>query len=329
VALYGGVLLEAVILAAGPGKRFANLTKYIPKPLLPVANKPIIERLLRNLKNTGIKNVIIVVGHLGNKIIKKINMFKDLNLKIKFVEAKNYLKGPIFSFLSAINEISGKNFILLPADSIISSNIIKLLTENSENKTTIAVSSYVGKGAKVYIGSNQEIKGISKPLKNWKKTATSIGIMYMTQNFLEYVEKAVKSGNSRIVDAINIAIKEDFKIKALFVKGRWFDIDNIHLLLEANRYYLQKLPLTSRKPRTPEIKILSPVLFENDVKIGKDCEIGPYVCVDKKVQIGEKCKLKNIIVMENSKIPSKSFLSDGIFYKSTFFAEKRGYLCSK
>jgi len=324
MALHGGAHLEAVVLAAGPGKRFMNLTKYIPKPLLPVANKPIIERLLRNLKSAGVESVIIVVGHLGHKVIKKVNMLKGLNLKVRFVKAKNYLKGPIFSFSSVIDEISEKNFILASADSIISSNTIRNLIETNENKITLVVGPYARKGTKIYIGSDQEVKGINTPLRDWRETATSMGIMYATSKFLEYVKKAIKRGNTRIVDAINIAIKEGVEIKALYVKEKWFDIDNIQSLLEANIYYLEKLPPASKKPEIPDVKIYPPVLLEDDIKVDKNCEIGPYVCVDRKVQIGENCKLKNIVVLEGSKIPPKSSLSNGVFFKNTFLMRREG-----
>ncbi len=314
--------MEALILAAGPGKRFKDLSKYIPKPLLPVANKPIIERLLRILESVGVKEVTVVVGHLGHKIIRKINSLKDLNLRIKYVKAKNYLKGPISSFLSAIDEIIGKNFILAPADCLLNQNIMKKIIEGLEDKTTLTVHPYIGKGTKVYVGSNNEVNGVNMPIKNWEKITTSIGIMYITSDFLEYVKKAAKRGSTRIIDAINIAIRKGFKIKALCVKEKWFDIDNIQALLEANNYYLEKLTYVNKELDIPDVKIHPPVLLENDIKIGKNCEIGPYVSVGRKAEIGEKCKLQNMIIVEDSKIPPRKRFSKGIFYKNTFLVNR-------
>lgn len=308
-------------MAAGPGKRFKDLTGHIPKPLLPVANKPIIERLLRILESVGVKEVIVVVGHLGHKIIRKINSLKDLSLIIRYVKTRNYLKGPIFSFLSAIGEIIGKNFILTPADCLLNQNAMKKVIEGLEDKTTLTVHPYVGRGTKVYVGSNHEVKGINMPIKNWKKIATSIGIMYITSDFLEYIEKAAKRGDTRIIDAINIAIREGYKIKALCIREKWFDIDNIQMLLEANNYYLKKLTYVNRELNIPDVKIHPPVLLENDIKMGKNCEIGPYVSVGRKVEIGEKCKLKNMIIVEGSKVPPGKWFSKGIFYKNTFFGK--------
>jgi len=314
--------LKTVILAAGPGQRLGNLTKYIPKPLLPVANRPIIERLLKALENTGIKDIIIVVGHLGDKIIKEIDAFENLNLQIKYIKAKEYMKGPIFSFLSAISELMGEDFILCPADCLVSPHTIKKLLEDAKNKTTLTVCTHAKEGSTVYIGNNLEVKGVVVPVKKWAKTAKSIGIMYATSEFLKYVEKAVEKGKTKIIDAINIAIKEEMEIKATYVRDQnWFDVDDVSTLLEANKHYLENLLHTDSKWNIPNVKIIPPVLLGDEVSIEGNCEIGPYVSIDKKVQIGEKCKLKNIIVLKESKIPPKKVLFDGVFYKNDFYSK--------
>jgi NDP-sugar pyrophosphorylase family protein len=58
--------MKAILLAAGQGKRLRPITEWVPKPLLPVGGRPIIETLLTNLRAAGIDEVVVVVGHLGN-----------------------------------------------------------------------------------------------------------------------------------------------------------------------------------------------------------------------------------------------------------------------
>lgn len=317
-----GVYLKTVILAAGPGRRFGNLTKYVPKPLLPVANRPVIERLLKALENAGIKDIIIVVGHLGDKIIREIEAFENLNLQIKYIKADEYIKGPIFSFLSTIDELPEEDFILCPADCLVSPYTIKKLLERAKNKTPLVVCTQAKKGSTVYIGDNIELKGIVTPVKKWKRTAKSMGIMYATSKFLEYVEKAVKKGKTKITDAVNIAIKEGMEIKTICVRDKnWFDVDNVSTLLEANKHYLKNVLHIDRRWNVPDVKIIPPVLLGDEVFIQENCEIGPYVSIGKKVQIGAKCKLKNTIVLKKSKIPPETLLFNGVFYKNDFYSE--------
>nr|WP_212814601.1 sugar phosphate nucleotidyltransferase [Erwinia rhapontici] len=58
---------KAVILAAGTGNRLFPITEIIPKPLTPVNGKSIIERLVINLLETGVNQIVVVTGHFGKK----------------------------------------------------------------------------------------------------------------------------------------------------------------------------------------------------------------------------------------------------------------------
>ena len=61
--------MQAVIMAGGKGTRLAALTKdEIPKPMVPVAGKPLLLWQVERLKENGITDLIMVIGHLGNKI---------------------------------------------------------------------------------------------------------------------------------------------------------------------------------------------------------------------------------------------------------------------
>ena len=62
-------MMQAVIMAGGKGTRLAALTKdEIPKPMVPVAGKPLLLWQVERLKENGITDIIMVIGHLGNKI---------------------------------------------------------------------------------------------------------------------------------------------------------------------------------------------------------------------------------------------------------------------
>ena len=76
---------KAMIMAAGVGSRLEPLTLSVPKPLIPIANKPVMDILLENLKNTGITDVIANTYYLADQIIER---YKNNNLGINF----NYIK---------------------------------------------------------------------------------------------------------------------------------------------------------------------------------------------------------------------------------------------
>ncbi len=83
--------LTGVILAAGKGSRIQPLNLYLPKPLLPVCNKPIIQYQLEDMRDIGVRDVLIVVGHLKEEIISYFGNGSDLGLNIRYVEQKETL----------------------------------------------------------------------------------------------------------------------------------------------------------------------------------------------------------------------------------------------
>ena len=82
---------QAVILASGKGIKMRPFTYEIPKPLIPVNNKPLIEHGLSLLSKHGIKKIIITVSHLASKIQKELKDGSHLGLDISYIQEKNQL----------------------------------------------------------------------------------------------------------------------------------------------------------------------------------------------------------------------------------------------
>jgi dTDP-glucose pyrophosphorylase len=83
--------LTGVILAAGKGSRIQPLNLYMPKPLLPVCNKPIIQYQLEDMRRIGVRNVLMVVGHLKEEIISYFGDGSALGLNIHYVDQQQTL----------------------------------------------------------------------------------------------------------------------------------------------------------------------------------------------------------------------------------------------
>ena len=79
------MLVKAVILAGGFGKRLRPYTESIPKPLVEVAGRPILEWQIEWLKMHGIKEIVLLVGYLKEKIIERIGSGARLNVKVTYV----------------------------------------------------------------------------------------------------------------------------------------------------------------------------------------------------------------------------------------------------
>ena len=121
-------ITKAMIFAAGFGKRLIPLTEKIPKPLLQLNGKTLLENCILFLENCGIKEIIINVHHLADQIIEFINKSK-FKSKIHVSHEKEKILGTGGGLIHAKNNIknffqSGESFIAINPDTLWNSNYI-------------------------------------------------------------------------------------------------------------------------------------------------------------------------------------------------------------
>jgi UTP-glucose-1-phosphate uridylyltransferase len=104
--------VEAVVIAAGEGRRLRPLTERWPKPILPINGKPVIVTLLRELEAAGIERVTVVVGHLGEQIRRLLD-----GLDVRFAEQPAVL-GSADAVRRALDAGAEPPFVVSAADTV-------------------------------------------------------------------------------------------------------------------------------------------------------------------------------------------------------------------
>jgi glucose-1-phosphate cytidylyltransferase len=129
--------VKVVILAGGFGSRISEVTKFIPKPMIKVARKPILVHIMHQYAKFGFKDFIIALGYKGN-VIKKYFKRKKFNWNITLVNTgKNTMTGGRLKRLK--NYIKKESFFLTYGDGLSDINIKKLLKFHNKNKKLITV----------------------------------------------------------------------------------------------------------------------------------------------------------------------------------------------
>ena len=106
----------AVIMAGGKGSRLLSITNdEIPKPMVPVDGKPLLEYQVEKLKAYGIKKIVMIVGHLGEKIVDHFKDGKDFGVEIDYIFEKEPL-GTAGAFYYLKDKIEAKDFMLVFGD---------------------------------------------------------------------------------------------------------------------------------------------------------------------------------------------------------------------
>jgi len=313
---------QAVILAAGKGKRFQPLTNYRPKPLLKVLNKTILEYNLDQLNNL-VREVILVVGYQGEKI-KKIIGKRYKNLKIKYIFQKKQL-GTANAAKKTLPLI-GDKFLLLNGDDLYDREDIKkclkkypsILLAWKKNPSNFGIVSCKG-GIVLSI--------VEKPKKP-KDNLVNTGLYFLPKSIFDFKIKKSPRGEYEFTDYLKEFIKKE---KLFFIKAKnWKALSYSWNLFEVNEFLLKKEKIIrkGRVEKNSQIKrkvimekgtlVKSGSYLQGPIYIGKNSQIGPNCYIKGPVSIGENCllgqavEIKNSIIGNNVKISHLSCVADSI-----------------
>ena len=120
--------MKAMILSGGRGKRLRPVTDTIPKPLIRINNKPLIEWKINYLKKFGIKDIIICSGYKGKKIENYISKKNNFGCNVEYSIETTPL-GTAGAIKKAIKNIVDDSFIVLNGDIITNINLKKMMTK--------------------------------------------------------------------------------------------------------------------------------------------------------------------------------------------------------
>ena len=126
-------MTKAIILSGGYGTRLRPLSCTIPKSLMPIVNKPVMERQILLLKSAGVKEIVLAVSVMGD-IVK--NYFKDgtrLGVKIHYTEEKHPL-GTAGAIKIAESYLKEENFFMLNGDVILNCDLNEMLKFHNTKK---------------------------------------------------------------------------------------------------------------------------------------------------------------------------------------------------
>ncbi|HZW56305.1 MAG TPA: nucleotidyltransferase family protein [Nitrososphaerales archaeon] len=128
---------KAVILAGGMGTRLQPYTFFVPKPLLPLGDKPLIEHLILWLKKHGVKEFVVSVSYLRKMIESYLGDGTELGVKISFVRSPSPMG--ISGQLLNVKDKVKSTFFLLYGDSVFDFQINKMLEFHKRSKATLTM----------------------------------------------------------------------------------------------------------------------------------------------------------------------------------------------
>ncbi len=223
--------MKAVILAGGKGTRLRPLTFSIPKPLLPIAEKPIIEIILKNLRKFGIKEVIVSVGYQGELIKAFLADGARFGLSVKYVDEEKPLStaGPLSLMRDCFCE--EEEFILMNGDIFTQLDFSRMVEYHKKGKFCMTIG-YRTYEHKLPFGV-LELEGaklcgiVEKPSTIFN---VSTGIYVLNSSVIDFVPD---NTFFTMPDLANKLLEEKLHIGAYRIEEYWLGIENIDHFNEA------------------------------------------------------------------------------------------------
>jgi bifunctional UDP-N-acetylglucosamine pyrophosphorylase/glucosamine-1-phosphate N-acetyltransferase len=321
------VIMKAIILAAGDGKRLMPLTETRPKVMLPVGGKPILHQLLIEARKAGITDAVIVVRHMKEKIVEYFSK-NDCGVKLKFIE-QGMENGTGAALLCAKDEI-GDTFVALAGDIVTEASVIKDVIAAHQGGITLGLKKVANPHEYGVVElSGGRISLFEEKPKHPKSDLANLSVYCMEPTVFGELKSLGKSerGEYELVSLFTGA-------KGVVVDGYWRDIAYPWDLLEANEHML-----TAMEARTGTIEnstISGKVIMEDGAKIinsyvegcayiGAGTVIGPnaylrgFNSIGKNCSIGNGTTVKSSILLDHVNAKHLTYIGDSVIGENVNF----------
>ena len=322
--------MKGIILHGGHGTRLRPLTHTGPKQLLKIANKPMSQYVLEDLRDAGIKDIAIIIGDVYPEKVKEFyGNGEKFGVNLTYVYQDNP-KGIAHAINLCQDFIGNDKFVVYLGDNILrtglSSYVKKFNTSSSDAQILLAEVENPSQFGVVKIEDNKILNIIEKP-KNPPSNFAVIGVYFLTPKIFEIIKQLKPSwrGELEITEALQLLMNNNLKIDHDFVTGWWKDTGTPKDILHANKLILESMVddatnngifIGKNCVIESGSKIIRPVIIDDNCIIKSSASIGPNVSIGKNSNL-EHCDIKNSIVMDDCLIDKHVKITDSIIADGT------------
>lgn len=300
--------MKAVVLAAGEGRRLRPLTETRPKPMLPVANAPVLEHVIDALAEAGIDEVVLVVGYKRERIQSYFGDGAGVGVDITYVVQEPRL-GTGDALLRAERYVGGP-FLAVNGNQFIEPSLFEQLAERARSGTTsIGVTRAADPtryGVVTLDGSHVDTFVEKPPPHAVESELVSTGAYAFTPDVFAALREigpgSEVPGELQLTDVLQYFL--DRPVSAVRYDGLWLELTRPWDLLTANGELLQRRG--SRIDGTAHVdadaSVTDPVALGADTTVQPGARVLPGTALGANVTIGPNAVVGNSVVLPDSTI---------------------------
>ncbi len=283
---------QGVILAAGHGSRMGPFGEMLPKPIVPICNKPLLAYQLDHMRAVGIEEVFIVIGHLGHRITQVIGDGAQFGLKIRYVEQQRRLG--IAHAVGQLEPYVDRPFLLILGDIFfVVPNLGRILREREQNGAAAVLAvkeetdpEAVKRNFSVLLGEDGTVRRvIEKPIQA-PNLLKGCGIYLFELPIFDAIRRTPRTAmrdEYELTDSIQILIDYDYPVRVAPVVEWDVNITYIGDLIRCCTYELARMGrrfVTGADCRLAEGVELVDTVLGNRVAITKPARLERCVVLD-------------------------------------------------
>ena len=273
--------MKIIVPLAGKGTRLLPLTRRVPKPLVKVAGRPVMDYVMDTVKGFDVEELIVITGHLKEDVERYIR--SHYPIPPRFIEQRT-LDGTAGA-IDLARPYVDQDVLIIFVDTLFDADLSIIRTVDADGIIWAKeVEDYQRFGVVVTDASGYMQRIVEKPDTPISKLA-NIGLYYIRDwkalfDGIAHTMRgpAGKGGEFYLTDAFQHMIDHGRRIYTAEVGG-WYDCGKVDTLLETNRHLLDTG--RARRPRAlgPNVTIREPVYIEDGVSI-RDSIVGPNVTIE-------------------------------------------------
>lgn len=307
--------MRAMILAAGLGTRLRPFTEEIPKPLLPVANRPQILHVLELLRRAGVREVVINLHHLPGQVRRAVGDSYCGEVRVEYsVEPKILGTG---GGLKRVERFFGDEpFILANADALVEADLGAAVRRHCDSgaAATMVVREWdpAGSYGRVEVDGEEMVRRIlGRGSGEGLTPVIFTGIHVLSRRIFRYLPAGTPSCIAR--NGYHAMLAAGERVAAYRAAGYWRDIGTLATYFEANMDFLRgEMPphcreaaapetATALRGRFPGVEFVAPVLVGPACTIGVGSVIGPGVALGEGCAVGDSCALTEVVALPGTR----------------------------
>jgi len=239
---------RAVILAAGRGTRMRELTADLPKPMIQVRGKPVLQHIVEGLRDAGIRDCLIVVGYRADAVQDFFGDGSRYNVAIQY-KTQTVQDGTGRVVELAHDFVKNRPFVLAYGDILVApANYKRLVDLPDDVEAMLAVTrgEDVSKGGAVFLNDEMDLVDLREKSDRWSGLSQdavpfyNAGLYAFRPSIFDFTAKLKPSprGEYELTDAIRDLAQSGKKVKALELTGEWADVRDPETLARLNRNQL-------------------------------------------------------------------------------------------